>query len=89
MILAICIEIIPINILAYPNRIIAPVNGAAIMFEIMNIVDMLLKFITVIGNTIICADMVIAAISAIFLFMYFLKNSTTGLFKYTIPIVPK
>ncbi len=87
--LAISKDITPINTFAYPNKIIPPVNGAAIILEIINTVDMLLKFITVTGNTIICADMVIASISDTFLFMYFSKKLLIGLFKYTIPSVPK
>lgn len=55
----------------------------------MNNVDILLKFIVIIGKTIICADIVTDNISAIFLFMYFDKNFEIGWFKYTIPNVPK
>lgn len=89
MTFAISREIAPINIFAYPNNIIPPVNGVAIILDIINTVDILLKFIIVTGNTIICADMVIASISDTFLFMYFSKKLLIGLFKYTIPSVPK
>ena len=82
-------EIIPKKTFAYPNKIITPDIGTASKLDIKNNVDMLLKFITSIGKTIICAANVIATISAIFTFIYFDKNFLIGKFRYIIPRVPK
>lgn len=82
-------DIIPTKMFTYPYKIIAPDKGTATIFDIRNIVEIVLKFSTAIGNIIISAASVTASIAAIFLLIYLLRNVDIGLFKNTIPSVPK
>ena len=59
------------------------------IFEIIKFVYIILKYTAVIGNTIICAEIVIERISANFSFIYLLKNFDIGVFNKTIPRVPR
>ncbi len=79
----------PTNILKYPTMTMLPTSGAAIILDIIKTVEIVLKFIIVIGNIIICADIVIDNILDIFSFMYFNKKVSIFLLKYTIPKVPR
>ena len=59
------------------------------IFEIIKFVYIILKYTAVIGNTIICAEIVIERILANFSFIYLLKNFDIGVFNKTIPRVPR
>lgn len=82
-------DIIPKKTFAYPYKIITPDNGTAKRFDIINSVEIVLNFNTVIGKIKISADIVTASVAAIFLLKYLLNKLVTGWFKKTIPNVPK